>query len=128
MIDVSLALGYFGQQCIELIQQHNGVPSVFREFADDGRTGLHHLGLVTHGVTGDAFDDEILRQEIMDCPVVFAGTAAIGARFAYFDTFAKLGMYIEAIEATESVKRLFESIKEAASDWDGIEPIRQLQS
>src|SRR3546814_9763016 len=37
--DVTLCFAYSGPLQIELIQQHNDVPSVWREFLDSGRVG-----------------------------------------------------------------------------------------
>ena len=42
--DVSIALGNSGDVQIELIHCENDAPSVYKEFFDAGRTGVHHLG------------------------------------------------------------------------------------
>ena len=44
--DVTLALGNSGGLQIELIYQHNDAPSVYKEFLDAGRVGVHHFGLM----------------------------------------------------------------------------------
>lgn len=45
-VDLTLALGYSGDLQIELIQQNNDAPSVFKEFLDAGRQGMHHIGIM----------------------------------------------------------------------------------
>ena len=45
-VDVSLAAGNSGDVQIELIYCENNEPSVYKEFLDAGRTGVHHLGLM----------------------------------------------------------------------------------
>ncbi len=45
-VDISLAIGYSGDLQIELIQQNNEAPSVYKEFLDAGRTGIHHIGIM----------------------------------------------------------------------------------
>ena len=44
--DVTLALGNSGDLQIELIYQHNDEPSVYKEFLDAGRVGVHHFGMM----------------------------------------------------------------------------------
>src|SRR3546814_731294 len=41
--DVTLCFAHSGPLQIELIQQNNDVPSVWREFLDSGRVGAQHL-------------------------------------------------------------------------------------
>ena len=45
-VDVTLALGNSGALQIELIYQHNDEPSVYKEFLDAGRVGVHHFGMM----------------------------------------------------------------------------------
>ncbi|MGZ6007918.1 MAG: VOC family protein, partial [Rhizomicrobium sp.] len=40
-IDFSMVIGYWGDVQIELIRQHNGAPSIYKTWRDEGREGLH---------------------------------------------------------------------------------------
>ncbi|MEQ8663634.1 MAG: VOC family protein, partial [Gammaproteobacteria bacterium] len=44
--DVTLALGNSGDVQIELIYCENDAPSVYKEFLDAGRVGVHHFGMM----------------------------------------------------------------------------------
>lgn len=119
-VDIDLAIGYSGELQIELIQQNNDVPSVFKEFLDTGRTGIHHIGLMpedysatlTHYVDlghGPAFEADFG-----------------GAKLTYIDTLDSLGHFIELWDDHDNFKGLFEMIKAEANAWDGIDPIRKM--
>ena len=45
-VDVDIALGNSGALQIELIRQRNDAGSVYKEFLDAGRVGVHHFGLM----------------------------------------------------------------------------------
>src|SRR6202022_1634349 len=51
-IDFSMMLGYWGEMQIELIRQHNGVPSIFKTWRDEGREGLHHVCVLVDDMIG----------------------------------------------------------------------------
>src|SRR4051794_21662827 len=42
--EVSIALAYSGELMVELIQQHNDVPTAYSQAAEAGDERLHHLG------------------------------------------------------------------------------------
>lgn len=117
-VDISLAIGNSGDLQIELIQQHNDEPSVYKEFLDAGRVGVHHFGLM---------------------PADYAATCAqylarghkaafqcrLGdAELTYFDTVATVGHYIELWDNHDLFKQLFLMVEEAAKGWDGSDPVR----
>ena len=119
-IDCSIALGYSGALCVELIQQHNDTPSVFREWAHRTGGGFHHWAVMT-----EQFDVDVARYNKQGFACGFSGAVAVGGRFAYFDMVADLGGMLELIELTPPVQELFDGIKDAADGWDGKEPIRR---
>ena len=45
-IDFSIAIAYWGDIQIELIEQHNDAPSIYKRWRDEGREGLHHVCIV----------------------------------------------------------------------------------
>ena len=117
-VDVTIALGNSGSVQIELIQQINDAPSVYKEFVDAGREGLHHFGIMT-------VDYQSTRQQYIDLghQAVFEGTLA-GAPLVYFDTLESLGHYTELWDNNDFYKDLFTEIENAAKDWDGADPVR----
>src|SRR3954471_7094588 len=42
-VEYSIAFSYIGDLQVELIHQVNDAPSLYKEFLDTGRAGLHHL-------------------------------------------------------------------------------------
>ena len=117
-VDISIALGNSGDLQIELIQQHCATPSVYKEFLDAGRVGVHHFGLM---------------------PVDYAATCAEylakghraafqctldDAELTYFETVASVGHYIELWDNNDVFKQLFLMVEDAAKGWDGRNPVR----
>src|SRR5690348_10552039 len=43
-VEMSLALSYIGETQLEIITQSNSAPSPYREFLDQGREGVQHIG------------------------------------------------------------------------------------
>ena len=91
-----MLLGMGGQNPqVELIQPLAG-PSIYQDFLDEGRTGLHHLGVYV-----DDLDEAIAVMEAAGyCVTQTArgyGLKGDGG-FAYFDTEQDLGVVVEAIE------------------------------
>ena len=121
-LDCSIALGYSGSMCVELIEQHDDAPSVFRELTDKHGPGFHHWAIMT-----EDFDSGLERYVDAGHQPAFSGAVAIGGRFAYVDTVASLGGMIELIELTPKVGELFNFLADAASAWDGKEPLRTFQ-
>ena len=54
--DITAALSYNGSMCVEVIQQHDDSPSVYKEIMDRRGPGFHHWGFMT-----DSFDAEVER-------------------------------------------------------------------
>jgi hypothetical protein len=81
---ISIALANSGFIQIELIQQHDDVPSIYSEFISGGRSGLQH---VSSWVTRDEFDAQ--KKAFLSRGIPIAQEATIssgGVRLAYFDT------------------------------------------
>ena len=119
-IDISIALGFSGALCVELIYQHDDSPTVYRDVHGAKGEGFHHWG-----VTSELFDEDIARYQEMGHELAFGGKVAVGGRFAYMDTVKELGGMIELIEWTPVVQDLFGAMEAAAVDWDGSDPIRR---
>ncbi|MEM7540434.1 MAG: VOC family protein [Pseudomonadota bacterium] len=116
--DVSLALGNSGDLQIELIFQHNDAGSVYKEFLDAGKAGVHHFGMmpVDYAATCQHYKD-LGHEAAFECTV---GDAPL----VYFDTVDSVGHFIELWDNHAVFKDLFLMIEDAAKDWDGSDPVR----
>jgi hypothetical protein len=60
-----------------------------------------------------------------------SGSAANGIRFAYLDSDSLPGSHpgamIELIQRCAAIDEFFGSVREAALDWDGTEPLRAVR-
>ena len=116
--DVSLALGNSGSVQIELIYCENDAPSVYREFLDAGKSGVHHLGLMPENFTETCeYFASRGHEKAFECTVG-------GAPLAYFDTVDSLGHFIELWDNNPAYLDLFRLIEDAAKGWDGSDPVR----
>jgi hypothetical protein len=120
---MSIALANSGDLQIELIQQTNDAPSMYKEFLDSGREGLQHLAYWTR-------DYQALYDRALFLGYTVGHEGQIGGpqgRFAYFDTQAHPGTVIEISDISGGKGRFFEHVKHAAIDWDGSDPIRDIK-
>jgi len=116
--DVTLALGNSGNLQIELIFQHNDEPSVYKEFLDAERTGVHHFGLMPEDYKSTCQQYKALGHEAaFECTVG-------NAELVYFDTVATIGHYTELWDNHSVFKDLFIMVEDAAKNWDGKDPVR----
>jgi hypothetical protein len=87
--DVSYAFGYLGDQMIQFVQQHDDMPSIYREMYAAGQEGFHHVGVLVH-------DFQAERARMIDlghepaCELYADGVDA-----AYFDTRRTTGGFTE---------------------------------
>ncbi len=119
-VDVSLAIGNSGDLQIELIFQHNDAPSVYKEFLDAGRVGVHHFGIMPVDYAAAC-----ARYRELGFAAAFECTVG-GAPLTYFDTVAQIGHYTELWDNSAVFKDLFLMVEDAAKGWDGQEPVRRL--
>ena len=119
-VEMSIALANSGDLQIELIQQRNDAPSLYKEFLDTGREGLQHLAYWTT-------EYQAVYDRTLSLGYKIGHEGQIGGaqgRFAYFDTEAHPGTVVEISDISGSKGRFFEHIRRAAQDWDGADPIR----
>jgi catechol 2,3-dioxygenase-like lactoylglutathione lyase family enzyme len=123
-IVLSLAFGQSGDVQIELIQQHNDVPSAYREFLSAGREGVQHLS----PWFDDAAEYDAARAAMIDRGLTLVhetrhedGTP----RFVYFETGTPEAPLIELSEALLPAARIVpDTVAAAAKGWDGSDPVR----
>jgi len=121
--DNSVALANSGDLQIELLQTRNDVPSMYRDFARAGLSGVQHFAYWT-----EHFDADLVRAEAAGFRVCMSGEVGENGRFVYFETAANDGAWpgtvVELSEVAGPKGRLFKLIREAAADWDGGDPVR----
>ena len=118
-----LALGFAGNMQIELIQPRDDHPSVYRETIITRGHGFHHFGVAARN-----FEEACAAEAEKGYQLAFTDTVEGVGRVAYFDTQGALPGMLEVIEASAELEALFNSMREAARDWDGRDPVRELSS
>lgn len=122
-VEMSIALANSGDLQIELIQQRNDAPSMYREFIDSGREGLQHMSYWTNDYQG-LYDRALTLGYRVGHEGQIGG--ALG-RFAYFDTEAHPGTVVEISDISGPKGQFFDHIRRVSADWDGSEPIRHVR-
>lgn len=107
--EVTLAFAFSGDFCVELIQQTDQAPSIYREPA---RT-LHHLGIAV-----PALDAALRPYEAAGVEVAFRGGFPFGGGCAYLDTVDNLGFMVELVERTEAIDQMLAGMKSAHLSWN----------
>jgi hypothetical protein len=121
-LEMSVALANSGDLQIELIQQRNAAPSMYREFLDAGREGLQHVAYWTT-------DYQAVYDHALSLGYRVGHEGQIGGekgRFAYFDTEGHPGTVIELSDISGPKGSFFERVRQASTCWDGSTPIRRL--
>lgn len=117
----SVYIGYWDDMQIELIEQYNDAPSIYSAWRKEGREGLHHVCIkvedmaVARAVCARA--GASVEQEL-----VLPG----GGEAVYVDTGGGPGSLVEMICFPPESLAFFDGMREAARDWDGSEPIREV--
>jgi hypothetical protein len=113
---ITLARAFAGDTMIELIEQHDDGPSIYREVIDQKGYGFHHFAIAARD-----FDAELTR---LGYPVVFEDRAPSGARVVYVDSTEVLPGFVEVVEMSEAMEAMYEKFRVSAVGWDGSDPIR----
>lgn len=118
-LELTLARGFTGHCMVELIEQHNDAPSVFRETISRVGYGFHHWGV---GVSD--FDAAVSRFTSHGYEVVLSDRLPTGSSVCYVDTTKDLPGMIELIEMNPAQERHYTSFHAASLAWDGQNPVR----
>lgn len=113
-VELTLARAFNGHVMIELIQQHNDAPSVYRETIEAKGHGFHHWGFASVDI-----DADIARYKEQGFHVAFEDVLPTGARVAYVDTTAALPGMTELIGMNPAQEAFYTSIYHASLAWDG---------
>lgn len=115
----AVALANSGSVQMELLQQLNDAPSMYKDFLDAGHTGAQHFAYWT-----TSFDADMERLTARGLKVGMRGQVGPGGRYVYFETEFHPGTVIELSEVSGPKGKLFETIRQAGQNWDGADPIR----
>jgi hypothetical protein len=121
---LSLALSNSGELQVELIQQEDDTPSIFTEFLASNGPGYHQLAY-----WAEDFEATMAAVEEAGWPVVWSGGEGLGVRFAYVEppnSPTLPAQIVEISELTESQAGVATFIRDAAANWDGSDPIREM--
>lgn len=119
--DVSYAFGYSGDLQIQLIEQHDDLPSIYRELYPEvpTRGGFHHVAHLVAEYAGE-------RQRLLDQGFEIACELHANDIVAcYFDTRDATGAFTELHSRTPRIVATFDRWRDAHRTWDGVsEPLR----
>lgn len=111
--DVSYAFGYSGSAQIQLIQQHDDLPSIYRDMFPAGEYGFHHVASLVP-------DYPSARQRLLDQGHALACELdANDIHACYFDTRATIGCFTELHSTTDRIVATFARWRAAHDEWDG---------
>ena len=123
---LTLAHAYTGRLFVEIIQQHDETPSVYKEFIDKHGYGLHHYGIA---IAPEDYDSALEHYYNIGFEDVFTDTFYGGVRIRYLGPKGEAALeklrnesgagYIECIDMTEYQEAFFAGMVEASLNWDG---------
>lgn len=115
-VEIGIAVAYSGAVQIELIQQFNDAPSMYRDLLDTYGEGAQHICFYPDDY--DAAMDHALSSGME----VGQEGALWGIRFAYLRGDA--GRVIELADLPEQVRAGRQKGIDEAATWDGTDPVR----
>lgn len=118
--EVQLAVAQAGPVQIELVQQFDDEPSVYRELYPAGGSGLHQLCTMTERYEGTKAHYEALGYEVV------GEVDTLGFRVAYVDTVRDFGFFTEVLDHNPSFLRSAARLAGLGEAWDGTDPVRIL--
>jgi hypothetical protein len=123
---LSIAHGHTGKLFVELIQQHDAVPSVYTEYIDQYGFGVHHYGLAIAPEDYDRITGDYYTKGFEN---VFTDRLPSGARIRYIAPRessmmeamkASTGVsYLECVEVVPGEEEFFAGMRDKAIKWDG---------
>lgn len=111
------ALGYWGDMQIELMRMESNAPSIFKDWLDQGKNGLHHVAIFLEDM--DHARDICAKA---GAPVIQEAKFP-GGEVAFVDTGGGPGTIVELLAHPPGVNP-FEQLQAISREWDGSDPIR----
>lgn len=119
--DMAMAFAYINDLQIEIVSPVDEHPSLYREFLQNGQSGLHHFGFWPEEFT-------------LSCAAAQACGFVESSRLVtkdgdlnaiYYDAPKSIGTAVELVPMTDARRAYFDQIKALSIDWDGRDPIRR---
>lgn len=120
-LDISIAMAFSGTMLIELIQQNDDSPSVYRDVIARQGYGFHHWGIASRD-----FDADVAHYEALGHAKASSCVAATGDRAAYMDTLSEMPGLVEFIEIGPVTEQMFGDWYRASQGWEGRDPVRRV--
>ena len=121
-VTLSLAWANSGDMQLELINQTDDTPSIHTEFLAAHGEGFNQLCWWT-----DDFDATMAAVSAAGWPVVWSGGEDHGQRYAYVEP--PTGAPIAELTArTDALVGMAALVRDAAANWDGTNPVRELRA
>jgi hypothetical protein len=121
-LTMSVAVANSGSVQIELLQQNNDAPSMYKDVLDAGHEGAQHIAYWTK-------DYQTLYDHALELGYAVAQEGPIGGPlglFAYFDREDVPGTVVEISDISGPKGDLFAFVRDAARDWDGTNLIHEV--
>jgi len=118
-IHLSVALANSGEVQLELIQQRCETPSMYHDFLQAGHEGMQHWSSWP-----EDYDARLEHALANGYAIGQAGETPRGP-FVYLREEGHPGTVIEMAHMTDTRRRIFDAVRDAAVDWDGADPIRR---
>ena len=135
--EVTHAHGQCGPVQIQLTQQHDDKPSIWRDVYPDGGEGFHHVAIIVEDFAAE-------RQRFIDAGAsvgeefhydTVEGTGHLElapgtvlppiGRVAYMDARGQIGCFVELLEKNPITEYEFAAVRKLHESWDGkTDPIR----
>ena len=109
---ISLALANSGEMQIELIQQLDDTPSIYREFADRATSTFHQVAYWPEDFTGTR--DAAIAAGWTE---VWSGDGGGVTQFCYLEHADSPATIVELMELNDSTRAMGEGIRDAAAAW-----------
>ncbi|MGY0541515.1 zinc-binding dehydrogenase [Nocardioides sp. YJ-D4] len=121
---MDVAVANSGDIQIELITPVNDAPSMYADFLASGHEGVQHLAYWSDDFQG-------LYDRALAAGFTVRQEGRIGGedgRFAYLETEHHPGTVVEISDVGGSKKLIFDLIKLAATNWDGSNPVQEIDA
>lgn len=119
--DLSAAFAYSGDQQIEVIEQHDDEPTIYRDYlVDHPDGGLQHLAVWVDNIAETLADLDAAGRN-------YTVRQRYGDGHAYLDSNDEPGVMVQLMARSEHLVKLMETIRAASIGWDGVTaPIRRI--
>jgi Glyoxalase/Bleomycin resistance protein/Dioxygenase superfamily len=124
---VSIALSYSGLLQLEIIQQHDAVPSAYTEFLAVSAGGIQHVA--NFATSEEDFDRK--RQALLDQGLVVVHEGNVEGfpqRFVYCSTPGKTTYPLFEIGESDlpALRPMWAKLQQLCESWDGTKPLRPI--